>query len=70
VHLPRRQRLGWRKLADRHGGTPDTTAWGYEEATGLLTNKVYADGKGVSYAYTAEGKLLTAPGRDRTAPTA
>jgi len=37
----------------------DTTTWRYDEATGLLTNKVYADGNGVSYAYTSAGKLET-----------
>ena len=35
----------------------DVTRWLYEEATGLMTNKVYADGKGPSYAYSAEGRL-------------
>ena len=35
----------------------DRTSWLYDDATGLLTNKVYADGKGVSYTYTPEGKL-------------
>ena len=35
----------------------DKTIWLYDETTGLLTNKVYADGKGVSYTYTPEGKL-------------
>ena len=36
---------------------PDVTTWLYEEATGLVTNKVYADGKGPSYDYTPEGRL-------------
>jgi len=40
-------------------GTADTTTWGYDEATGLLTNKVYADGSGPSYTYTSDGKLAT-----------
>jgi RHS repeat-associated protein len=35
----------------------DVTRWNYEEATGLLINKVYADGKGPSYAYSPEGLL-------------
>ncbi|MBR0457787.1 MAG: hypothetical protein IJJ26_00985 [Victivallales bacterium] len=37
----------------------DTTTWNYDAATGLLTSKVYADGYGPSYAYTADGKLAT-----------
>ena len=37
----------------------DTTTWLYHEPTGLLTNKVYADGKGPSYTYTSDGKLAT-----------
>jgi YD repeat-containing protein len=41
------------------GGAGDQTQWLYDEATGLLTNKVYADGKGPSYTYTPDGKLKT-----------
>jgi len=37
----------------------DTTRWLRDEATGLVTNKVYADGKGPRYDYTPEGKLAT-----------
>jgi len=37
----------------------DTTTWLYDEPTGLLTNKVYADGKGPRYTYTPDGKLAT-----------
>ena len=37
----------------------DVTTWLRDEATGLVTNKVYADGKGPSYAYTPDGKLAT-----------
>ncbi len=36
---------------------PDTTRWLYDEATGLLTNKLYADGLGPSYQYDARGNL-------------
>ena len=39
--------------------TPDVTQWLYDEATGLLTNKFYADGKGPSYTYTPQGQLAT-----------
>lgn len=36
---------------------PNVTRWFYDEATGLLTNKVYADGNGTSYEYDAAGRL-------------
>ena len=35
----------------------DTTTWLYDIASGAMTNKVYADGKGPSYAYAPDGKL-------------
>ncbi len=35
----------------------DVTTWLYDEASGAMTNKVYADGKGPTYSYTPEGKL-------------
>ena len=37
----------------------DVTRWLRDEATGLVTNKVYADGKGPRYDYTPDGKLAT-----------
>jgi len=37
----------------------DITRWHYDAGTGLVTNKVYADGHGPSYAYTPDGKLAT-----------
>jgi RHS repeat-associated protein len=37
----------------------DCTRWLYDEATGLLTNKLYADNRGPSYTYTALGQLST-----------
>ncbi|MCK9304429.1 MAG: hypothetical protein M0P27_03420 [Bacteroidales bacterium] len=37
----------------------DITRWYYDETTGLLTNKVYADGNGTVYTYTETGKLHT-----------
>lgn len=40
-------------------GSPDVTAWQYDEATGLLTNKLYADGNGVAYTYDAAGRLAS-----------
>lgn len=35
----------------------DVTRWIYDEATGLLVQKRYADGKGPSFSYTPDGKL-------------
>ena len=35
----------------------DVTTWLYDEASGAMTNKVYADGKGPTYSYTSDGKL-------------
>jgi YD repeat-containing protein len=35
----------------------DVTTWLYDIASGCMTNKVYADGKGPTYSYTADGKL-------------
>ena len=35
----------------------DTTTWLYDIASGSMTNKVYADGKGPSYSYSPDGKL-------------
>ena len=37
----------------------DITQWKYDEVTGLLTNKVYADGNGTVYSYTDSGRLAT-----------
>ncbi len=37
----------------------DRTQWLYDSATGLMTNKLYADNKGPSYTYTPSGKLQT-----------
>jgi YD repeat-containing protein len=39
-------------------GSPDATTWLYDEATGLLTNKLFADGKGPAYEYDAAGRLI------------
>lgn len=33
----------------------DTTTWTYDEATGLLLTKTYANGKSVNYSYYADG---------------
>jgi YD repeat-containing protein len=43
---------------DYGGGTgAAVTTWLYDGYRGFLTNKVYADGKGPSYTYTAAGRL-------------
>ena len=39
------------------GSVGDTTTWLYDEASGVMTNKVYADGKGPSYSYSPDGRL-------------
>jgi len=40
-------------------GTGDVTVWDYDAATGLLSSKIYADGKGVTYTYLSGGRLHT-----------
>ncbi|MDD4735772.1 MAG: hypothetical protein PHP44_06670 [Kiritimatiellae bacterium] len=42
-----------------HHSSFDRTSWFYDPSTGLLTNKVYADGQGTAYTYTPEGKLAS-----------
>ena len=37
----------------------DATRWLYDAPTGLLINKLYADGLGPVYTYTPDGKLLS-----------
>jgi RHS repeat-associated protein len=44
---------------DSNLNNPDVTIWTYQESTGLLTSKTYADNKSVSYTYSADGKLAT-----------
>ncbi len=41
----------------RDGVTWDKTRFLYDGATGLLTNKVYADGSRIGYTHTPDGKL-------------
>ncbi len=41
------------------GVAGDITTWHYDEATGLLSSKEYADGNEVVYSYTTGGKLET-----------
>ena len=44
---------------DEASGVGDTTTWAYDEASGVLLSKTYADGKGLTYTYTDDGKLST-----------
>ena len=50
----------------RDGSVWDETRWAYDEATGLCTNKTFADSSAVLYTHTPDGKPLrttTASGR-------
>ncbi len=42
----------------RNGAIWDTTTWAYDHATGLCTNKTYADGTTVAYTYTPDNLPL------------
>ena len=42
-----------------HSSNGDTTVWNYDDATGLLLSKIYADGKGPAYTYADSGNLAT-----------
>ena len=52
----RNLRVSMKTFRDENGDG-DETRWLYDGATGLLTNKVYADGKGTAYGYTTSGRL-------------
>lgn len=39
------------------GVTGDSTRWLHDETTWLLTNKLYAGGKGMAYTYTPDGRI-------------
>ena len=39
------------------GAGARVTTWNYDGYRGFLTNKIYADGKGTAYGYTAAGRL-------------
>ena len=43
---------------DEESSSPDTTRWLFDEATGLITNKMPPAGKGPSYDYTPDGFLV------------
>jgi RHS repeat-associated protein len=47
----------WTNYANNSGTA--TTSWYYDTQRGWLTNKVYADGNGPKYQYTAAGRLKT-----------
>jgi RHS repeat-associated protein len=40
-------------------GQPDITRWFCDQESGLVTNKVYANGKGPAYTHTAAGRLAS-----------
>ena len=46
-------------LNDGNVAALDVTQWLYDESTGLLSEKVYADGKGIVYTYTDTGRIAT-----------
>ncbi|MCK9305228.1 MAG: hypothetical protein M0P27_07520, partial [Bacteroidales bacterium] len=46
-------------LSDCNIPALDITQWLYDDTTGLLTQKIYADANGPSYTYTETGKLHT-----------
>ena len=50
--------VSMKTFRDENGGE-DVTCWLYDQPTGLLTNKLYADGLGPAYTYTADGKLAS-----------
>jgi RHS repeat-associated protein len=45
------------KTYRQESSAPDVTTWIYDQATGLQTRKLYADGNGPSYSYDALGQL-------------
>jgi RHS repeat-associated protein len=49
--------ITWTNFASRLGAA--TTTWKLDAYRGFMTNKVYADGKGPSYAYTPAGRMRT-----------
>ena len=53
------QQVGMTTYRDETSGEGDTTAWAYDEATGALTAKTYADGRGVTYTLTDLGQQAT-----------
>ena len=50
------RRISMKTFCDENGAG-DETRWLCDSVTGLLTNKVYADGKGTAYGYTTSGRL-------------
>ena len=52
------RKLSMRTFRDENAAG-DETRWLYDGATGLLTNKVYADNSRAAYAYTPDGKLAS-----------
>ena len=46
-----------RTFRDYANGVGDETRWLYDDASGVVTNKIYADGKGPAYLYDDNGRL-------------
>ena len=52
-------RISMTTYRDEAIGIGDTTTWTYDEASGVLLAKTYADDKGLTYTYTDDGRLAT-----------
>ena len=53
------QKVSMTTYRDETSGEGDSTTWAYDEATGALVAKTYADGRGVSYTLTDLGQVAT-----------
>ena len=53
------QKVGMTTFRDEASGEGDSTTWAYDEATGALLSKTYADGHGVAYTLTDLGQAAT-----------
>ena len=56
--MQKKDRMGSAKISCNENSEGDETLWLYDHATGLVTNKVYADGSRVVYTHAADGKPL------------
>ncbi|MGN0855285.1 MAG: RHS repeat-associated core domain-containing protein [Kiritimatiellia bacterium] len=52
-------RISMTTYRDESGTEGDTTTWAYDEASGLVVQKLYADGHGPCYTYSDDGRLTT-----------
>ncbi|MBP7748474.1 MAG: RHS repeat-associated core domain-containing protein [Phycisphaerae bacterium] len=58
LHTYRAPDTGWDGSSWPSVGNGDVTEWTYDDATGLLEQKKYADNTAVDYQYTANGQLF------------